>query len=110
MSRPNPNAIDTTAEPTPRRHVVPKDLPNAVKYMSDGELDSLYAATLEEMKIVEADGAFTGAMSVSSPAVVGRAQAAVAQHGLSSRCHVVEGDFFVAVPEADIYLLDWDDE
>ena len=49
------------------------------------------------------------------PDVVARAKVAVAERGLSSRCHVVEGDFFVAVPEADIYLLkhiihDWDDE
>ena len=54
-------------------------------------------------------------MILDRPDVVARAQAAVAEHGLSSRCHVVEGDFFVAVPEADIYLLkhiihDWDDE
>ena len=49
------------------------------------------------------------------PDVVSRAKIAVAERGLSSRCHVVEGDFFVAVPEADIHLLkhiihDWDDE
>jgi SAM-dependent methyltransferase len=49
------------------------------------------------------------------PEVVARAKVAVAERGLSSRCHVVEGDFFVAVPEADLYLLkhiihDWDDE
>src|SRR5215467_4605311 len=46
--------------------------------------------------------------------VVPRAKAAVADSGLSSRCRVVEGDFFATVPEADIYLLkhiihDWDD-
>jgi O-methyltransferase len=49
------------------------------------------------------------------PDVVARAKVAVAERGLSSRCHVVEGDFFVAVPEADLYLLkhiihDRDDE
>ena len=49
------------------------------------------------------------------PDVVPRAKAAVAERGLSSRCRVVEGDFFVAVPEADIHLLkyiihDWDDD
>lgn len=49
------------------------------------------------------------------PDVVARAKFAVAERGLSSRCHVVEGDFFVAVPDADLYLLkhiihDWDDE
>ena len=47
--------------------------------------------------------------------VVSRAKTTVAERGLSSRCRVVEGDFFAAVPEADIYLLkyiihDWDDE
>jgi len=49
------------------------------------------------------------------PEVVPRAQAAIAERGLSSRCHVVEGNFFVCVPEADIFLLkyiihDWDDD
>jgi predicted DNA-binding protein (UPF0251 family) len=34
----------------PRRHIVPKDLPNAVKHLSDGELDLILAAILEEMK------------------------------------------------------------
>ncbi len=49
------------------------------------------------------------------PDVAPRAKAAVAERGLSSRCRVVEGDFFDAVPEADIHLLkhiihDWDDD
>jgi SAM-dependent methyltransferase len=49
------------------------------------------------------------------PHVLPRANAAIAKRGLSFRCSVVEGDFFVAVPEADIYLLnhiihDWDDD
>jgi SAM-dependent methyltransferase len=49
------------------------------------------------------------------PDVVSRAKAAVAERGLSFRCSVVEGDFFLAVPDADIYLLkyiihDWDDD
>jgi SAM-dependent methyltransferase len=49
------------------------------------------------------------------PEVVPHARAVVAELGLSSRCRVVEGDFFVAVPEADIHLLkyvihDWDDD
>lgn len=49
------------------------------------------------------------------PDVVPRANTAVAERRLSSRCHLVGGDFFVAVPEADIHLLkhiihDWDDE
>jgi SAM-dependent methyltransferase len=58
--------------------------------------------------------ALTGTI-LDRPDVVPRAKAAIAEHGLSSRCHVLEGDFFVAVPEADIHLLkyilhDWDDE
>jgi SAM-dependent methyltransferase len=49
------------------------------------------------------------------PDVAPRAIDAVAEGGLSSRCRVVAGDFFVAVPEADIHILkyiihDWDDE
>ena len=49
------------------------------------------------------------------PEVVPRAQAAVAERGLASRCHVLEGNFFLSVPEADIFLLkhiihDWDDD
>ena len=44
-----------------------------------------------------------------------RAQAALAELGLLSRCRVVDGDFFKSVPEADLYILkyilhDWDDE
>ena len=45
---PKPPAEEVTAEPV--RHVLPKDLRNAVKHLSDGELDSLHAATLEEIK------------------------------------------------------------
>ena len=49
------------------------------------------------------------------PHVLPRAKAAIAESGLSSRCGVVEGDFFLGVPEADMYLLkhiihDWDDD
>jgi SAM-dependent methyltransferase len=52
---------------------------------------------------------------IDRPDVVPRARAAVAVRGLSSRCRVLEGDFFLAVPEADIHILkyiihDWDDE
>jgi SAM-dependent methyltransferase len=72
-----------------------------------------------------ASGALIAALLVKNPTLAGmildrpdvapRARAAVAQHGLSSRCRVVEGNFFEAVPEADIHLLkhiihDWDDE
>ena len=33
-----------------RRHVLPKDLPNAVKHLDDRELDLLITASLEEAK------------------------------------------------------------
>jgi hypothetical protein len=33
-----------------KRHVLPKNLRNAVKHLSDGELDLMHTATLEEMK------------------------------------------------------------
>jgi SAM-dependent methyltransferase len=47
--------------------------------------------------------------------VVRRVQAAIAERGLSSRCQVIDGDFFKSVPEGDLYILksiihDWDDE
>jgi hypothetical protein len=47
--------------------------------------------------------------------VVPRARTTLSQLGLSSRCSVVEGDFFRSVPHADIHILkqiihDWDDE
>jgi len=47
---PPPPATEATAEPAPQRHVLPKNLPNAVKHLNDKELDLLHAATLEEMK------------------------------------------------------------
>ena len=37
-------------ETAPQRYVLPKNLRNAVKHLSDGELDLMHAATLEEMK------------------------------------------------------------
>jgi O-methyltransferase domain len=48
------------------------------------------------------------------PDVAPRAKAAVVEYGLSFRCSAAEGDFFKAVPEADMYLLkqiihDWDE-
>ena len=43
-------AAEATTESEPQRHVLPKNLPNAIKHLSDGELDFLHAATLEEMK------------------------------------------------------------
>lgn len=49
------------------------------------------------------------------PHVVPQARSVLVRRGLTSRCRVVEGDFFEAVPEADCYILkhiihDWDDE
>ncbi len=46
--------------------------------------------------------------------VVPRARMALAERGLASRCQVLEGDFFEAVPDADIHILkrvihNWDD-
>ena len=49
-STPQHATTDATAEPKPQRHVLPKNLRNAVKHLNDGELDLLHAATLEEMK------------------------------------------------------------
>ncbi len=48
------------------------------------------------------------------PHVVSDAKAAVAEAGLADRCEVMAGDFFQAVPPADLYVLkqilhDWDD-
>ena len=42
-------ATQPTADASSQRHVLPKNLRTAVKYLSDGELDLLHAATLEEM-------------------------------------------------------------
>jgi hypothetical protein len=52
---PSPPAPDGTAKPAPQRHVLPKNLRKAVKYLSDAELDLPHAATLQEMKRREAD-------------------------------------------------------
>ena len=48
--RPKPAASKATTETAPQRHILPKNLGNAVKHLSDGELDLMHAATLEEMK------------------------------------------------------------
>jgi hypothetical protein len=37
-------------ETTPQRYVLPKNLRNAVKHLSNGELDLMHAAILEELK------------------------------------------------------------
>ena len=72
-----------------------------------------------------ADGALISALLTKNPALTGailerpevvpHAQSAIAERGLTSRCHVLEGNFFMSVPEADIFLLkyiihDWDDD
>jgi hypothetical protein len=38
-----------TADPPPQRHVLPKDLTNAVRHLNDDELKKLHAATVDEM-------------------------------------------------------------
>jgi predicted DNA-binding protein (UPF0251 family) len=43
-------AAGATNESEPQRHVLPKDLPNTIKHLSDGELDFLHATTLQELK------------------------------------------------------------
>jgi hypothetical protein len=43
-------AAKAATKTTPQRYVLPKNLRNAVKHLSDGELDLMHAATLEEMK------------------------------------------------------------
>ena len=46
-----PTATTAAAtESEPRRYVLPKNLRAAVKHLSDGELELMHAATLEEMK------------------------------------------------------------
>jgi hypothetical protein len=41
---------EATTDGKPQRYVLPKNLRNAVKHLSDGELELMHAATLEEMK------------------------------------------------------------
>ena len=72
-----------------------------------------------------ADGALISALLTENPALTGaildrpevvpHAQSAIAERGLALRCDVLEGNFFMSVPEADIFLLkyiihDWDDD
>jgi hypothetical protein len=71
---PTPAAADATTQPEPQRHVLPKNLRNAVKHLNDEELDLLHAATLEEKKRrgrlqpnVEADSAQTSHHAKRSP-------------------------------------------
>jgi hypothetical protein len=44
------SAADRVSSAQERRHVLPKDLPNAVKHLNDEELDRLLAVTLAESK------------------------------------------------------------
>jgi hypothetical protein len=50
LSLSKPTALDAIAEPALQRHILLKDLPNAVKHLSNDELNLLHAATLNEMK------------------------------------------------------------
>ena len=43
-------AAEAATEAAPQRHILPKNLRNAVKHLSDGELDLMHAATVEEMR------------------------------------------------------------
>jgi hypothetical protein len=43
-------AAEAAAEAAPQRYTLPKNLRNAVKHLSDGELDLMHAATVEEMR------------------------------------------------------------
>jgi hypothetical protein len=47
---PLPAKADGAATTSPRRHVLPKDLPGAIKQLDDQELDRLLAAVLAEQK------------------------------------------------------------
>ena len=46
----SPSAADRVSFAQERRHVLPKDLPNAVKHLNDEELDRLLVVTLAEAK------------------------------------------------------------
>jgi hypothetical protein len=43
-------APEAATEAAPQRYILPKNLRNAVKHLSDGELDLMHAATVEEMR------------------------------------------------------------
>jgi hypothetical protein len=43
-------AAEAATEAAPQRYLLPKNLRNAVKHLSDGELDLMHAATVEEMR------------------------------------------------------------
>jgi hypothetical protein len=43
-------AAEEATEAAPQRYILPRNLRNAVKHLSDGELDLMHAATVEEMR------------------------------------------------------------
>src|ERR1035437_4142045 len=46
-----PISVETTVtDTTVQRHILPKDLGNAIKHLSDGEFDRLLQVTVEEAK------------------------------------------------------------
>jgi hypothetical protein len=47
---PPPSQLNADGAASPRRHVLPKDLPTAIKQLDDQELDRLLAAVLVEQK------------------------------------------------------------
>lgn len=49
-SAPPVNSPAKKTVPSTQRHVLPKNLRNGVKHLSDGELDLLHTATVEELK------------------------------------------------------------
>jgi hypothetical protein len=44
------SAAEAAADAAAKRHVLPKDLPNAVKYLTDTELDLLITTSVQEAK------------------------------------------------------------
>jgi hypothetical protein len=50
LQPPLPAKADGAASASPRRHVLPKDLPGAIKQLDDQEVDRLLAAALAEQK------------------------------------------------------------
>src|SRR5262249_56410721 len=45
-----PATIDTNPSPIPSRHILPGDLPKAVRHLDDHELDQLLSAVIAEQK------------------------------------------------------------
>ncbi len=80
-------ATEEATESEPRRYVLPKSLRNTVKHLSDGELELMHAATLEELnrrgrtpKSVETDlPARPDLTNIQSPATKKRRNIDIAQ-------------------------------